>query len=194
MFVTPAYAEEAPATAVTHTETGVPQGAEHVKGVFPPFDHSTFASQLLWLVITFGVFYILMQRVIVPRVGGILENRHDRIAQDLDEARRLKAEADAAVEGYEKELNAAKVKGQQIASEAREAAKAQAAAERTAVEAELSGKIAAAEASIADLKAKALAEVDIIAAETVAVIVEKLTGKAVNPADASAAVSAEKRG
>jgi F-type H+-transporting ATPase subunit b len=194
MFVTPAYAEDAPATAVTHTETGVPHGAEHVKGVFPPFDHSTFASQLLWLVITFGVFYLLMQRVIVPRVGGILENRHDRIAQDIEEARRLKAEADAAVAGYEKELSAAKAKGTQIASEAREAAKAEAVAERTAVEAELAKKIAQAEANIADVKAKALAEVDTIATETVAAIVEQLTGKSVSAADASAAVSGEKRG
>lgn len=194
MFVTPAYAEETPATAVTHTETGVPHDAEHGKGVFPPFDHTTFASQLLWLVITFGVFYVLMQRVIVPRVGGILENRHDRIAQDIEEARRLKAEADAAVEGYEKELSAAKAKGVQIASEARDAAKAQAAAERSAVEAELAEKIATAEAQIADMKAKALAEVDTIATETVAVMVEQLTGKPVNASEASAAVSAEKRG
>jgi F-type H+-transporting ATPase subunit b len=194
MFVTPAYAEEAPATAVTHTETGVPHGAEHGKGVFPPFDHTTFASQLLWLVITFGVFYVLMQRVIVPRVGGILENRHDRIAQDIEEARRLKAESDAAVEGYEKELSAAKAKGVQIASAARDAAKAEAAAERTAVEADLAKKIAVAEASIADMKAKAIAEVDTIATETVAVIVEQLTGKTVSAADAAAAVTAEKRG
>lgn len=194
MFVTPAYAEETPATAVTHTETGVPHDAEHGKGVFPPFDHTTFASQLLWLVITFGVFYVLMQRVIVPRVGGILENRHDRIAQDIEEARRLKAEADAAVEGYEKELSAAKAKGVQIASEARDAAKAQAVAERSAVEAELAEKIATAEAQIADMKAKALAEVDTIATETVAVMVEQLTGKPVNASEASAAVSAEKRG
>ncbi|MBB4953841.1 F-type H+-transporting ATPase subunit b [Agrobacterium vitis] len=194
MFVTPAYAEETPATAVTHTETGVPHDAEHGKGVFPPFDHTTFASQLLWLVITFGVFYVLMQRVIVPRVGGILENRHDRIAQDIEEARRLKAEADAAVEGYEKELSAAKAKGVQIAAAARDAAKAEAVAERAAVEAELSRKIAEAEANIAEMKAKALAEVDSIATETVAAIVEQLTGKMVSAADASAAVTTEKRG
>ncbi len=115
MFVTPAFAA-APAEGQTHTETGVAHDAGHGTGVFPPFDTTTFPSQLLWLVLTFGVFYMLMQKVIVPRVGGILENRHDRIAQDLDEAARLKSEADAAIETYEKELSAARAKAGQIAT------------------------------------------------------------------------------
>jgi F-type H+-transporting ATPase subunit b len=101
MFVTPAFAQGAPANgdpnaatgtapaAEVHTETGVAHEA-HGTGVFPPFDHTTYSSQLLWLVITFGFFYWIMQKVVVPRVGGILEHRHDRIAQDLDEASRLK--------------------------------------------------------------------------------------------------------
>ncbi len=41
---------------------------------FPPFDPSTFGSQVFWLVITFGRLYILMRRVAVPQIGGILED------------------------------------------------------------------------------------------------------------------------
>lgn len=211
MFVTPAFAEETPAQGQTdtgeapaqgqihteeapaqgqvHTETGVAHDAGHGGGVFPPFDQSTYASQLLWLVITFGLFYVLMQKVIVPRVGGILENRHDRIAQDLDEAARLKSEADAAIETYERELAAARSKAGQIAATARDSAKAKADAERTAVEAELSGKVAAAEARIAEIKAKAFAEVDTIAVDTVGSIVEQLIGAKATAADIKAAVS-----
>ena len=71
--------------ASTNTETGVP--AEHNgSGSFPPFDSSTFSSQLIWLAITFGLFYYLMSRVALPRISGILETRSDRIAQDLDVA------------------------------------------------------------------------------------------------------------
>ncbi|WP_416798340.1 F0F1 ATP synthase subunit B [Ciceribacter azotifigens] len=202
MFVTPAYAEEVPAEGQTHTETGVapqtgelhtetgvPSEAGHGGGVFPPFDQTTYPSQLLWLVITFGLFYMLMQKVIVPRVGGILENRHDRIAQDLDEAARLKSEADAAIETYERELSAARAKAGQIASEARDAAKAKADAERAAIEAELAGKVAAAEARIADIKAKAFAEVDAIAGETVTAIVEKLIGAKIAKTEVKSAVA-----
>ena len=188
MFVPPAYAEEAPAEGTVHTETGVPN-TEHASGVFPPFDSSTYASQLLWLVITFGIFYMLMQKVIVPRVGGILENRHDRIAQDLDEAARFKSEADAAIETYERELSAAKAKAGQIASAARDEAKVKADAERAAIEADLAAKIAAAEVRIGEIKAKAFAEVDTIAIDTVGSIVEQLIGTKATAADIKAAVS-----
>src|SRR3954464_13854992 len=125
MFVTSAYAQTAPAASDTHaapagevhTETGAAHGEG---GTFPPFDATYYPSMLLWLVITFGLFYLLMQKVIVPRVGGIIDNRHGRISQDLDEAGRLKAEADAAVETYERELAAARSKGHKIADTARE--------------------------------------------------------------------------
>jgi F-type H+-transporting ATPase subunit b len=209
-FVTPAYAEEAPAgTAETgaatgtdphaapaagevHTETGV-AGGEHHGGVFPPFDTSTYASQLLWLVITFAVFFVLMQKVIAPRISGILEQRHNRLAQDLDEAARLKAEADAAVATYEGELAAARAKANQIGSAARDAAKVKAEADRRAVEASLAEKLKAAEGRIADIKAKAFADVGTIAEETATAVVEQLIGGTAAKADVAAAVAAAKK-
>lgn len=200
MFVTEAYAQsaptvgethtETPAVGETHTETGVANDASHATGVFPPFDQSTFASQLLWLAITFGIFYVIMQKVIVPRVGGILENRHGRIAQDLDEASRLNAEADAAIETYEKELAAARAKGSAIAATARETAKTKADADRAAIEAELAAKLSAAEQRIAAIAEKAFSEVGAIAEETATAIVDQLIGTKIKEADAKAAVTA----
>lgn len=205
MFVTEAFAQSAPATSetntgapavgqtapeATHTETGVAHDAGHTSGVFPPFDQSTYASQLLWLAITFGLFYVLMKKVIVPRVGGILEDRHGRIAQDLDEAARLKAEADAAIETYEKELNAARAKAGSIAAAAREAAKVKADADRAAIEADLAKKLAAAEARIDTIKSQAFADVGTIAEETATAIVDQLINVKVSDTDAKAAVAA----
>ncbi|MBP2560177.1 F-type H+-transporting ATPase subunit b [Neorhizobium galegae] len=194
--MTSAYAQTAPAATDPHAapagEAHTETGAAHGGGVFPPFDSTHFSSQLLWLVITFGLFYLLMKKVIVPRVGGILEHRHDRIAQDLDEAARLKAEADAAVETYEKELAAARSKGHKIAETAREAAKTKAAADRTAIEAELADKLSAAENRIGEIKAKAFAEVSQIAEDTASAIVDQLIGAKASGDDIKAAVAAAK--
>ncbi len=200
MFVTAAYAQstttegaeahDAAAAGEVHTETGVAHEGEHGSGVFPPFDSSHFASQLLWLAITFGLFYLLMSKVIIPRIGGILETRHDRIAQDLDEASRLKGEADAAIAAYEQDLANAKAKGHSIADTAREAAKNKANADRVAVEADLAKKIAAAETRIADVKAKVLSDVGAIAEETASAVVTQLIGGTVTKAEISAAVKA----
>jgi F-type H+-transporting ATPase subunit b len=199
MFVTAAYAQsttppegETPhaAPGEVHTETGVASEGGHGSGVFPPFDQSTFASQLLWLAISFGLFYLLMQKVIMPRIARILGDRHDAIARDLDEASRSKAEADAAIAAYEQDLAAARAKGNAIASAAREAAKTKAAAERAAIEADLNTKITAAESRIAGIKASALADVGAIAEETASAVVEQLLGRDVPREEIASAVKA----
>jgi len=193
MFVTPAYGQEAApadAGADTHAGTQVPGNAAHEGGGFPPFDPATFASQLVWLAITFGLFYVFLKRVIVPRLGTILDTRAGRIQQDLDQAAKLKGEADAAVAAYEQELSEAKARANAIGQQSRDEAKAEAETARKAVEAELEKKLGAAESRIATIKAGAMKDVGAIAESTASAIVEQLVGKADKTAIAAAVKSA----
>ncbi len=159
-------------------------------GAFPPFDPTYFASQLLWLLITFGLFYMIMSRVVIPRLAGILEVRKDRISRNLDETQRLKAEADAAHAAYEHDLAVAKRDAHAIALEATEKAKNKAADAREKVEAEWAAELAEAEAHIAGVKEKALGELDTIAAETTDAIVKQLIGGKLTKAEVTKAVTA----
>ncbi len=151
---------------------------EEVEGVFPPFDSSTFASQLLWLAITFTVLYLLMAKVIIPRVGGILEVRRDRIAGDLEMAERLRQQSNEAIAGYEKALADARATAFGLAEKSRLKAKAEADARQAVIEGELDAKLAAAEQRIAAIKAKALADVGDIAADATEAVVARLLGHA----------------
>lgn len=191
MFVAPAFAQESgtgpEAAPETHSEVGVEHEAG---GSFPPFDTSTYPSQLLWLAITFGLFYLFLQKVVLPRIGGILEVRSDRIAQDLDQAARMKEEADAAIAAYEQELADAKAKANAIGQEARDAAKADAEAERRQVEASLESRLSEAEARIALIKDAAMRDVGSIAEETAGAIVQELIGTTAEKSAVSAAVRA----
>ncbi len=199
MFVTPAHAQEAQPTEAegthgteapaeaTHAGTEVP--AEGHQGGFPPFDPAHFPSQILWIAITFALFYWFMKRTAAPRIGNILDARRDRIASDLDQAGKMKVEADAAVAAYEQELAEARANANTIGQKARDEAKAEAEAKRKQVEAELDGKLADAEKRIASIKASAMKDVGAIAEETAAAIVEQLAGKA-SKADVAAAVKA----
>ncbi|WP_420959724.1 F0F1 ATP synthase subunit B [Brucella sp. IR073] len=205
MFVSAAFAQsethsqpaEAPAAdhgapvgaEAVHTETGVPHEAGHT-GVFPPFDSTHYASQLLWLAITFGLFYLFLSRVVVPRLGGTIEARHNKISQDLDHAGRLKEDADNAIAAYEQALAEARLKAGKIAGEARDAAKAKAESERAAIEASLEAKLAEAETRIRAIKDKAMNDVGAIAEDTAAGIVEHLVGSAADKTAVSAAVKA----
>jgi F-type H+-transporting ATPase subunit b len=207
MFVTEAYAEEAkpaagaegsdshstPAAAggATHSEVGVAHEGEH-GGVFPPFDSSTFASQLLWLALTFGFFYWFLKKVILPRLSAILSTRESRIAKDLAEAEKMKLEADASVAAYEQELASAKAKSADIAAKAATAAKEDAAAKRKSAEASLDEKLAEAEGKIAAIKASGMKEVGRIAEDTAAAIIKQLTGISVSGAEIASAVKSVK--
>ena len=182
MFVTSAFAQEsAPAADTshaatgggTHSATGVPAEAH---GTFPPFDPATYPSQLLWLAITFGLFYLFLKRVVMPRVGGIIDVRNDRISKDLDQASKLKGEADAAVAAYEQELAEAKKNANSIGQQAADAAKTEAETARKKVEAALDEKLGEAEARIASIKASAMKEVGGIAEGAASEIVEALVG------------------
>ncbi len=186
MFVVSAYAAS---EGETHTETGVAHEGGH-SAAFPPFDSANFPSQILWLAITFGLFYLFLKKVALPRLSDILEHRSDRIAQDLDQAARMKEEADEAIAAYEQELAEGRTKAGQIGQEARDSAKAEADAERRKVEAELDEKLAEAEARIASIKAGAMKEVGSIAEETAASIVENLVGGKVTKAQAASAIKA----
>lgn len=184
-MATPSLAETNPPTA----ETAV--GAEaHAEAAFPPFDPSTYASQLFWLAITFGLLYYLMSRVALPRIATILEERNDRIADDLAEAERLKRETDEAIAAYEQALAEARGNAHAIAGEARQRTKAELEADRQRTEAELNGRLDAAEARIASVKAAALTEVDAIARDTAEALVEALIGDGVSAAEVKRAVDA----
>lgn len=159
----------------THASTEAHGGEEHSE-VFPPFDTSTFGPQLFWLALTFGVLYLLMSRIALPRIGEILEVRRDRIEGDLAEAERLRHQTDEAIEAYESELAAARQKAHGLAEETREQIKADLAARRAEVEGELGEKVAAAESRIQQTKDAALSSVDDIAAETAVALVGQISG------------------
>jgi len=157
-------------TSQAHTE--VPGQKEP----FPPFERDTFASQLVWLAITFVLLYVVMAKVALPRMAAIFESRRARIEGDLAESERLKHESEGALAAYEKALADARSHAQTIASQTREDLGAQTEARRRALEEELNAKLAAADKSIAATKQAAMANVHGIAVETAGAIIERLIG------------------
>src|SRR5215475_5863648 len=163
--------------------------SEHGGG-FPPFQKDTFASQLLWLAIAFGLLYLIASKLALPRVGGIIADRRARIDGDLAEAAHMKEAADAAIASYEKSLADARARAQALAAETREKVNAQAEARRKEVEANLHAKLADAEKAIAKTRTAAMASVQGIAKDAAVAIVTQLTGKAPTEEAAAAAVKA----
>ncbi len=160
--------------AAGHATETVVEAAEHTSSGMPQLDFSTFPSQIFWLAIAFGFLYLALDRFLIPRIGGAIEERKDRIADDLDMAARKKAEADEAVIAYEKNLAEARAKASVIAAENRAVLDAQLAEESTAQEAELDKAAAKADAKIAKARSEAMHHVEEIALEVAGELVAKL--------------------
>lgn len=162
----------------------------HKGGGFPPFDSATFAGQLFWLAILFGLLYWLMSKKALPRIASILEARRETIAAALRSADAAQKSAEAAAMAQEQALAKAKSDAQGIAEMARAKSNGEIEATRKSVEKTLSDKLAAAEASIQASKSAAMGNVEGIASELVGAMVEQLTGKAPNAASIQAAMNA----
>jgi F-type H+-transporting ATPase subunit b len=170
------------------TGTGAVTETHAEQKVFPPFDATTFASQLFWFAITFIAFYLLMKRVALPRIAGILADRKGRISGDLEAAEALKAKSEAAQATYEKALSEARGNANRIADSARDEAKVAAATKRTAIESDLAHRLQEAETRIAEIKTKALAEVGGIASDTAQAVVAALSDVRVTAKEVEKAV------
>src|SRR5258708_30825054 len=93
----------------------------------PQLDIATYLPQLFWLAVTFIALYLLMAWVGLPRVGGVLLQRRNRIEGDLEKAAQMRAEAEAAIAAYERALAEARAEAQQTLKETTERLNAEAA-------------------------------------------------------------------
>jgi F-type H+-transporting ATPase subunit b len=161
-------------TSVGHAEPG------HKK-VFPPLDPSTFVPQLFWLALAFGLLYLLLKRVALPRVGDVIEERRERIERDIAKAEGLKIETEQALATYERALTEARAKAGAIAKDMHAKLTAEVDAERAKLDAQVAQKVADAESRIAQERARAMVGVGDIAGDTARAIVAKLIGKDASP-------------
>ena len=159
----------------------------------PQLNPLDWAPQLIWLVITFGILYLLMVYVALPRIGSVIDARADRIKSDLAEADRLRRATEQAIAAYEQALAEAKQKAHAIVEEGRAKLTEETAAERARLESQLSKKSAEAEARIAEAKDSAMRDVNAVAADVAADIVRQLIGVAQAKAEIDKAVATARK-
>lgn len=185
----PAVTHDAPssvAVADTHASTEAAHGEGG--GGLPQFEFQHWFGQIVYLIFLFALLYWLMAKVFVPRLRGVIDQRAATIADAVQTARQVQAEAAGQAQAAKAEVEAARASSRSTAAAAKarvtEAANARAAEEEAVVNA----RIAEAETAIGKTRDAAMTNVATIASETAAAIVERLTGKAPTAAEAAAAV------
>jgi F-type H+-transporting ATPase subunit b len=159
----------------------------------PQLNPLDWAPQIIWLVLTFGILYLLMVWVALPRIGGVIERRAAHITGDLQSADRFRRETEEAIAAYEQALAEAKQKAHAIIDEGRAKLKAESDTERAKLDKELAARSEEAEARIGKAKASAMKEVNAVAVDVASDIVRQLIGAAPAKGDIEKAVQAARK-
>ncbi|HHH88974.1 MAG TPA: F0F1 ATP synthase subunit B' [Aliiroseovarius sp.] len=179
--------------------TDVTATAEHMAeavgegGGMPQLDITTFPNQIFWLAVTLVVIYLILSRVVLPRIEAILAERQGTITNDLTAAEELKQKAVAAEEAYNKALADARAEANKIVAETKAEIQAELDVAIAKADAEIAAKSAESEKAIAEIRASAQDAIREVAGDTAREIVKSFGAKADAKAIA-AAIDARMKG
>lgn len=164
------------ATATIHAEAGGHGGEQKEKKGLPQLDPKWFASQIFWLVLTFSALYFIFSRRIIPDLSSVIETRRDTIQNDLDQAEKLRDQAETVHKAYEAILNSAHVKTSDLVKGVESEIKDKANASSSSFRERSTKEIQAMESRIEKAKRDAMDEMTTIAAEIASQAAKKIVG------------------
>lgn len=152
---------------------------------------ATYASQIFWLLIFFGLTYFVIGRGMVPKVMDTVAMRDKQIADDLSAAEAARKAADEQEEAWRVRENENRASAQSLLAEAKARAAAETEAKLGEAQSAIDAKLESAEARIAEAREKAAAEIEDVAAEATQSIVVRVAGLSVDETSARSAVRKE---
>ena len=154
----------------------------------PQLDPTYWASQAFWLILTFSVLYISIARFYLPKIKKNLEDRENKIKEDLDEANNLKNISEKKLKEYEVILQDAKKEVAKILLESKKKLNKDIQTKKGAMEKEIENEIEKAQRKISELKKNSVDSIKNISQEIAANIIEKMSGDKLNESSIKATV------
>lgn len=160
----------------------------------PQLDFATFPNQIFWLVVSIVVLYFIVSKVALPRIGSVIEDRHNAVANDIEQAAEFKRKAEEAEAAYNAALTEARAQAMQIAGEAKAEIKADVDAAIAKADAEIAAKAAESAVRIDEIRASALKAIEEVAGVAANDIVAAIMPTAADEKALKAAVAARLKG
>ena len=154
----------------------------------PQLNPEFWISQIFWLTIIFGSLYILLSKLILPKISNNLETRKSQIAENIEAAEKQRNDSDQKLKDYEKIINNAKIEAKNIFNQAREKILRDINNKKKGLEKKIDEEIDKAEKEILDFKKKSPEKINKIAIETSADLIKQIIGAEVNNSNISAIV------
>ena len=157
-------------------------------GGMPQLNPEFWISQIFWLTITFGILYVVLSKLILPKISTNLELRKSQISDNIEAADKQREESESKLREYDEIISRSKIEAKSIFNQAKERVLKDVSAKRVILEKQIDEEVKKAEEEINKLRLKAPANINKIAIDTSSQLIQKLIGTEVNNSSISAIV------
>ena len=154
----------------------------------PQLNPEFWSAQIFWLILIFSILYLVIWKIFLPKITYSIENRKSRIVNDLDEAQKLKENAEEKLKEYNKIVENSKHEAKKIIEEERKKIDKDIENKKKDFNNQIEKEIDSAEKEIKNLKKTSLSKISKIASETSAELMKKIISTEVNMSNVSAVV------
>ena len=162
------------------------QSAE--SGGMPQLNPEFWISQIFWLVATFGILFVVLNKIILPKISNNIETRRSQILENIETAEKQRAESETKIKEFDKIILNGKNEAKKYFSEAKQKVVKDIDQKREILENEIDKEILKAEKEILDLKNNSYEKINKIAIETSSILIKELIDADVNNSNISAIV------
>ena len=157
-------------------------------GGMPQLNPEFWISQIFWLTLTFGILYVVLSKLILPKISANLELRKSQIQENIEAAERQRESSESKLKEYDAIIQKSKLEAKNIFKDAREKVLKDINSKKEILDKQIDEEISNAEKEIEVLKKGAAEKINKIAIETSSDLVKKLIGAEVNNSSISAIV------
>ena len=157
-------------------------------GGMPQLNPEFWISQIFWLTLTFGILYIILSKLILPKISANLELRKSQIQENIEAAEKQRESTEAKLKEYDSIILKSKLEAKNIFSDAREKIIKDINSKKEILEKQIDDEIKKIEQEIVSLKKNAPEKISKIAIETASELIRNLIGADVNQSSISAIV------
>ena len=157
-------------------------------GGMPQLNPEFWISQIFWLTLTFGILYVVLSKLILPKISANLELRKSQIQENIEAAEKQRENSDSKLKEYENIILKSKLEAKNIFKDAREKVLKNINSKKEVLDKQIDDEIKKAEQEIEQLKKGAPEKINKIAIETSSELVKKLIGAELNNSSISAIV------
>ena len=157
-------------------------------GGMPQLNPEFWVSQIFWLVLTFGIMYFVLSKLILPKISNNLESRKSQILENIEAAEKQREDSETKLKEYDQIILKSKTEANAMFNQAREKVVKDINAKRDVLDKQIDDEIAKAEKEIQALRDNAPDKINKIAIETSSELLQKLIGAEVNNSSISAIV------